>query len=378
MFTNYGLYQKESYKYLTSNPLLEDYSKPLNEITEAIATDLRISEVRAIYPLIEAIHSGKLTRNFTYYPSETLKKGYSTFVEPYGKPVITEHRFQDSEFGKADPPMGRLIATSYARRGKDEAQTPHKQKGFPGTMEGDGTLSAIAAITDESAIQRVLGNAYHTVSIGSVCGKVTESISGIDLVAAHKEGGEMPSFERGQIYGGQLSYWSMFNLKGKELSYVNSPSEETAGNRKVDLGLGGVRLLLADKKSGTKEFNFFDAKTGEKIQWSMEDCTFDTSYIEDSANVGQNIWWINGKEQHLINHGFEATESVKTKPVIEVGAIVSWSTNVKGKIVSMETTPFTLGTLSFPASESEPYAQIETKSGRKVAHKVSVLKMEKL
>ena len=245
-------------------------------------------------------------------------------------------------------------------------------------------MSAIAAVTDETAIQRVLGNIYHTVSIGSVCGKVVESISGIDLVSAHKEGTEMPSFERGQIYNGQLSYWSMHDLKGKELSYVNAPSEETAGNRKVDLGLGGVRLLLADKKSGTKEFNFFDAKTGEKIQWNMEDCIFDTSYIEDSANVGQNIWWINGKEQHLINHGFEATESVtKKEPAIEVGSAVRWGSlaqkdsALNGVVISLETETFSIGTLTFAATESEPYAQIETKSGRKVAHKVSVLKMEK-
>jgi len=390
LFTNYGLYQRESFKYGTCNPLLEDYDKPLNEINEAIATDLRISEVRAIYPLIEAIHSGKLTRNFTYYPSETLQgnrklgTGYASFVEPYGKPVITEHRFQDSEYGKADPPMGRLIATSFSKRGKDEVLTPAK-KGDPGTKEGDGTLTAIAAITDQTSIERVLGNIYHTVSIGSVCNKVVESISGIDLVKAHKEGGEAPSYIRGQIYNGQRSYWSMNDLKGREMSYVNAPSEETAGNRKVDLGLGGVRLLLADKKTGTKEFNFFDAKTGEKIQWSMEECIFDTSYIEDSANVGTNIWWINGTEQHLINHGFDTTESEnsvtepKTTSKIEVGSNVSWGSGVKGKVISLETAKFSLEntTLSFPASEAEPYALIET-NGRKVAHKVSLLRMEKL
>jgi len=376
MFTNYGLYQKESYKYLTSNPLLEDYDKPLSEITEAVATDLKISEVRAIYPFIEAMHSNKLTRNYTLYPSETLKKGYSSFVTPYGKPVITEHRMQDSMFHKADPPMGRLIAASYSKRGKDEVLTPPKLKCDPGTLEGDGTMSAIAAITEKSAIDRVLGNIYHTVSIGSVCGRVVESISGIDLVKANKEGSEMPSFERGQIYNGQRSYWTMHELNGRELSYVNAPSEETAGNRKTDIGLGGVRLLLADKKSGTKEFNFFDAKTGEKIQWNIEDCVFDTSYIEDSANVGQNIWWINGTEQHLINHGFEAQESV-SEPKIEVGTAVSWGAGIVGKVTSLETTSFKLGTLTFPATETEPYAQIDV-NGRKVAHKVSILKMEKL
>jgi len=375
MFTKEGYFQRESKVLNTTNPLVSDFSRPVSEITEAVVNDLKVDSISAIYPMINCMHSNKLTKNYTLYPAESLVgnqkhgTGYSSFIQPYGKPIIREHRLQGSMFGdEADVPMGRAIAASYSKRGKDESLTPHKYGA--GFVEGDGVMSMIAAVTEPEAIRRVLGHQYHTVSIGSVCSKVTESISGIDLVKARKEGTEAPSYERGQVYNGQLSWWNMGPIEARELSMVNNPSEVTAGVVKPDLGIEGVRLLLADKKTGTKEFNFYDAKTGEKISWNMEQCVFDASYIEDSVKVGTNIWWIQGKET-AINHGFEVKESVKE---LQVGDEVLWSIGLEGKITSIESGKFQIGSLNFEATEADKYAQIETKSGRKVAHKLSILR----
>lgn len=374
MFTKTGYFQCEKMCLPTANPLLEDYSKPMSEITEAIATDLKLSEIGAIYPLTEAMHSNKITGNFTLYPSETLRgnskknTGYTSWVQPYGKPIIREHRLQDSPYHQADPGIGRAIASSYSKRSKDEVQTPNPKRGYPGTLEGDGVMSIISAITDQEGIRKIIGNIHHTVSIGSVAESVWESISGVDLVKARSEG-DSPSYERGQIYDGKLSYWSMGPIKGKELSYVNNPSNENAATKQNDLGLAGVRLLLADKKTGTKEFNFFDAATGEKIAWNMEDCAFDTSYIEDSAKVGRNVWWINGTEREL-NHGVQEIVNESLEP-IKIGDCVRWTSNLTGTLKEIKADKFELNGLKYEATEL--IGVIETPSKRLVAHKLSRL-----
>lgn len=287
----------------TVNPIYEDPTKP---ITESQVQDLQLGQVRAVYPLIRAINSGRLTKNFTFYPAESLigKKrevdptGYASYVIPYGKPIITEHRLQDEQsiFGggiKADPPLGRIIYAGYKKRGKDETCTIPK-KGIPGTVEGDGYMTAIPAITTEDAIIKVLGGTYHTVSIGCRVNKIIESISQVDIAAAHKKGEELPPHQRGQWYHGKLSYWELGEIRGMEISYVNAPADDYAHNLKSDVGLEGLRLMLGESKNA-KEFCFYDAKSGDLVQTCDVDdeYAFDTSFeFIDSANVGKSVWWV--------------------------------------------------------------------------------------
>lgn len=300
------MYIKECVTLGIENPVIED---PSLEVKESLISDLKIKEVRAIYPLIRAINSGRLTRNYTFYPAESIigknkldnPTGYSSFVKPYGKPILREHQAQNvpgliGNIEQADVPMGRIVYAGFRRRieKKDGPANLPSKKHIPGTVEGDGAMYVVPAITDPEAITRVLGGAYHTVSIGSQVENVWEAISGKNIAEIRRKGEELPPYERGQLYEGKLSYWRMGEIKGVEASFVNVPSDEYAGVIDPDIGQEGIRLLVAEKKSGkSNEFSFFDAKTAEKVLIDMDEFAWDTSFFMDSAPVGKNIWWLN-------------------------------------------------------------------------------------
>jgi hypothetical protein len=332
------------------NPLL----KAGQAFTEAVIGDIKISEVRAIYPLIRAINSGRLTRNFTFYPGESLQgkinkqnpTGYSSFVQPYGKPILTEHRSSDDPYSgeRADIPMGRVVAAGYRKNAKDFVYTPPKQGGYPGTTEGDGHLWLVPAITDPESINRVLSGTYHTVSIGSDVENVYESITGLNIAQLRREDKELPPYRRGQVYNNKLSFWTMGSIVGRECSYVNNPSDEFAGTAVTDLGLNGIKLLVGDKKVGSKEFNFFDAKTGEKYEIGCDEMVIDESFCPDSLP--------NARDYYLTVPLVDSRAQMKeSTDAITEGCIVSWGFGsgqilsihsfgtVPGVPVSMEATP---------------------------------------
>lgn len=300
-------YIKERATLGVANPVVQELSP---EITESLISDLKIKEVRAVYPLVKAINSGRLTKNFTFYPAESLigknkiesPTGYASFVKPYGKPVIREHNAQATmgllgPTGEADVPMGRIVYAGYRKRNpKTEGMPTSPSKPYiPGSVEGDGSLYMVPAITDPEAITRVLGGAYQTVSIGSRVDNVWEAISTQNIAELRRKGEDLPPYERGQLYEGKLSYWKMGEIKGIELSFVNVPSDEYAGVVDPDIGAEGIRLLVAEKKTGrASEYNFFDAKTSEKVDLDeMDEFVYDESFFVDSAKVGQDIWWLN-------------------------------------------------------------------------------------
>lgn len=387
------MFFKENATLAVSNPILKDVSQP---ITEALISDIKVKEVRAIYPLVKAINSGRLTRNFTYYPAESLigkgkaddPTGYASFVKPYGKPVLREHQAQKvmgmmGPIEDADIPMGRIVFAGFRRRQekKDGPGTMPSKKFIPGTVEGDGTLLAVPAITDPEAIVKVLGGAYQTVSIGSRVDNVWESISGKNIAELRRKGEEMPSFERGQLYEGKLSYWRMGEVRGVELSFVNVPSDEYAGVVDPDIGEEGIRLLVAEKKSGKRnEFNFFDAKTSERVELSKDEFLCDESFFEDSVSVGNNIWFLNDKA--------DVTESAELEDEIteaKVGDMVSWNSSggrATGKItkivrdgkIKVPGSSFTInGTPDDPAALIRLYRDGKP-TDRYVGHKVSTLR----
>jgi len=303
------------------NPLRLDPSQSLESVSVA---DMSVSQCRTLYPMIRAINSGRPTRNFTFYTRQSLmgkengpdSTGYYSYVRPFGKPIIREHQLQAEQglfgpVGEADPPMGRAIYSTYVKRGATEAQTPNKP-GFPGTVEGDGYLLVVAAISEEQAMNRILGGQYHTVSIGADVESVVESISGIDLAKAYRNGEELPTYERGMFYlvngENKLSYWTMGPIRGRELSFVNSPSDEQAGVVQKDIGEYGLQLLIGQKKMGSKEFALYDAKTLDMVMESTHEGAWDTSYsFVDSMEYQPNTVLVPAG-----GGGFMACESLQT------------------------------------------------------------------
>ena len=161
---------------------------------------------------IEGIHS-IVTRNFTYYTPECLKKSAPYWTSPYERPVIMHHNDRDGV------QIGRIKAAEYME------STRAKSPGLLFTCN----------IGDEAGIKGVKNGTLSTVSIGAVIHKATCSICGQNIAAE----GEC-EHQRGKKYDDKLCYWLMEDMEPKELSYVIVPSDRYANTVKIykpkDLG----------------------------------------------------------------------------------------------------------------------------------------------
>ena len=154
---------------------------------------------------IEGIHS-IVTRNFTYYTPECLKKSAPYWTSPYERPIIMHHN------DKNGVQIGRVKAAEYLEDTRAKA---------PG-------LLFTCNIGDEEGIKGVQNGTLSTVSIGAVIHKATCSICGQNIAAE----GEC-EHQRGRKYDGELCYWLMEEMEPKELSYVIVPSDKYANTVKI-------------------------------------------------------------------------------------------------------------------------------------------------
>lgn len=300
----------ESFVLKSENPIGDDPERPMLENKVA---DVSVKDVRVAYPHIAAINAERLTRNNTFYLEKGLigknrpydPTGYASFARPYPKPFIREHNLTGGIFTQGEKPMGRVVWAGYRGRKKADGPANPAPQGLPGTIEGIGAIHLVPCISDQEAVPKVLGGAYHTVSIGSRVEKITESISGQDIAALRRQGKELPPFEKGTWYEidgeKKLSYWMMGEIRALECSYVNVPSDEYAGTLDPDIGAGGLRVLLGEKKPGkANEFAFYDPVSGENMTrlLEMDEFCFAPGFeMVDSLEVGKNILWVTPETQ---------------------------------------------------------------------------------
>ena len=154
---------------------------------------------------IEGIHS-ILTRNFTLYTAECLKKSVPYWTTPYERPVIMHHNTTEGV------QVGRIKAVEFLEESRAKA---------PG-------LLFTCNIGDEAGIKGVKNGTLSTVSIGAVIHKATCSICGQNIAAE----GEC-EHKRGVKYEDKLCYWIMEDMEPKELSYVIVPSDRYANTIKI-------------------------------------------------------------------------------------------------------------------------------------------------
>lgn len=161
---------------------------------------------RKLIVQMEAIHVGR-TRNYTFYTEEGLKSGLSSWTQPYSKPVLTHHNDWNGE------PIGRILKAEFSDK----------------TLSGKSGLIFTCEITDPDAIEKVLDGRYQTVSIGATTDKVTCNICGTDRTE------EWCDHFPGEIYEDQKCHFIIGTTYGREVSYVNTPSDEYAGNISVQV-----------------------------------------------------------------------------------------------------------------------------------------------
>lgn len=186
---------------------------------------------------IEGIHS-TITKNFTYYTPECLKKSIPHWTSPYEKPVIMHHKDKDGM------QIGRIKCVEFLEKSR---------AGMPG-------LLFTCNIGDESGIKGVQNGTLSTVSLGAIIHKAKCSICGQDIAAE----GEC-EHRRGREYDGKLCYWIMEEMEPKELSYVIVPSDKYANT---------IKIYKPKKTTSKESFEEGDANTNmtffKDIDLSME------------------------------------------------------------------------------------------------------------
>lgn len=195
-------------KKLVSGELFESVGVQANINRESIQalTESAQGKKRKLIVQMEAIHVGR-TANYTYYTKEGLSGGLNSWTTPYNKPVLTHHNDYNGE------PIGRILKAEFSEA----------------TRSGKPGLIFTCEITDPTAMEKVLDGRYQTVSIGATTDKVTCNICGTDRI--HEWCDHWP----GETYEGQTAHFIIGNTFGKEISYVNTPADENAGNFSVSV-----------------------------------------------------------------------------------------------------------------------------------------------
>jgi hypothetical protein len=155
---------------------------------------------------IEGIHVGP-TRNFTRYMKSALQSSEKSWTHPYEKPLIMHHNEKDGRI------IGRVKGVRYTEKN---------------TRSGTGALVFTTNVPDKDGMEQVEDGRLQTVSIGIIGHDVRCSSCGHNIA----EQGPC-EHERGQIYDGEVCYWDIYEMEGKELSYVIVPSDIYAKNIRI-------------------------------------------------------------------------------------------------------------------------------------------------
>lgn len=205
-----------------------------------------------IFPEIHAITANWITRNFTFYPTESLigsptqGSGISSFTSPYPVPMLRDHASSPSFFGDpfACEPYGRIYNAN-----------------FVSETSGGGYVRTISAITDPWAISMVLSGRFLTVSIGGEVDEIYCSVCRAQGINQNMVESGLCDHLKGETYDDMLAYWILGPYYAREVSFVNVPSDVNAKVTAPDLEAYEARTLLAgtdgefliDLASGSQE-----------------------------------------------------------------------------------------------------------------------------
>ena len=116
---------------------------------EDLISSIDNGEVIALDVTFEATHTNRII-NSAIYTQESMAEDVTTFMAPFGKPLIKNHDI-DQE------PLGRIINAYY-----DESQF----------LEDCGTINATWRVTDSDAMKKFADGRYKTMSIGASSNKI--------------------------------------------------------------------------------------------------------------------------------------------------------------------------------------------------------------
>jgi len=196
-------------KTMSKNPYLIDSIK-LDPKDGILSADQNIPG-RSLVAILDATHSGFVNGNFFFYTSDSMKESYHTWTNPFKRPVLTHHRMSDMEEGGAMDPIGRVSANHFL----DDPR--------------GGFTQLETRIFDEEAKQKIIDGRYLTVSTRVVpidfvecthCGANILS----DGFCGHPRGKIIEDEESSEK---KLTYWKIGRTKAKEVSFVNTPADQS-------------------------------------------------------------------------------------------------------------------------------------------------------
>jgi len=288
-------------------PQLLETSSQIIGVTQTLQESAQAAgeQSKKLIVQMEAIHVGR-TANYTYYTKEGLSSGLSTWTHPYLKPVLTHHNDQSGE------PIGRITRAEFSDL----------------TPSGRAGLIFTAEISDSNAVQKVLDGRYQTVSIGATTDKVICNICGTDRVK------EWCDHFPGETYESQTAHFIIGTTIGREVSYVNTPADEFAGNISVSVvehqqnELPNVQFAESISETATERgMNAVEKKHQEHASEHVQKLANEHVQEHVSEHVKE-------EQSHAINE--ETSDDIATQVAHE---------NVQSAIVHESSDSFTLAAL---------------------------------
>lgn len=190
---------------------------------------------------LNATHSGTIV-NRRVYPGKHMLSGLSSWVKPYGRPVLNDHpSFGMFASGPEPVVYGRVDKAEYVRLIQDEAQWNVDWKNPVIEGLGSGFTRLTTFISHEEGMDAIIGGRALTVSTGatttthtcSICG----SRKGCDHVPGHYYTAEelADSIPNVPAKGKFLCYSITGPLTYDHVAFVNTPAQPYAAVVSVEM-----------------------------------------------------------------------------------------------------------------------------------------------
>lgn len=265
----------------------ENSDNKSTEITEANSQISNNIDPDSIMVDIEGIHSAPyITRNFTRYMPKCLKGSVPSWTKPYRKPLIKHHNDINGEI------IGRICDVKYKESD---------------TLTGTPALEFTVNVPGK-AKEDVKNGLLETASIGATIHDMRCSICGQQLA-----NGEECEHKRGVKYGDKICTWDMYEMTGKELSYVIVPSDIYSKN---------IRTYPATK-----------SRANSRITESADNNIANKGEIEESMAENKNT-----DAEKISSLENEIAQLKKDKEAAEssIAALTTSNTELESKVAALE------------------------------------------
>lgn len=264
---------------------------------EDLISSIDNGEVIALDVTFEATHTNRII-NSAIYTQESMAEDVTTFMAPFGKPLIKNHDI-DQE------PLGRIINAYY-----DESQF----------LEDCGTINATWRVTDSDAMKKFADGRYKTMSIGASSNKIVCNTCGKTILDNGRV--KFCGHWRGQTYKDNLCTWTMTGLNYKEGSIVNSPADPYAQvknirvvKKKSDKGVNDMENNNNSNQNGVlgQMDNILNGNTSQEQNTDKSDDKTQAKDTQDNAQENNELETIKNELAAVKNELMEAKNDITIK-----------------------------------------------------------------